>query len=462
MDSKKSLKRICFNKQIFIGVNDEGIKVTDRYKVIKTLGKGSYGVVYAVLNKTTNEKRACKVLSKKKVGEDFLREKDIMMKVNHPNIIKLYEIYEDPKFYYMVIELCTGGELFDRIIEKTENNTYYSEKEAAEIFKKLLLALSYCHDQGICHKDLKPENLLLATKEPDSEIKVIDFGLSQKITKGEKMKRKVGTAYYVAPEILKGNYGIKCDIWSAGVILYILLSGIPPFNGSTDTEIYKKISEMKFTFPSVPFDRISEEAKDLIKKMLTPEGERPTAAECLKHKWFDIASEKTEKIDFNLESFKTYVYGNKLKKAALTFIAERMKDQDVEKLKNKFMEMDKDKNGTISYEELKEGLSPYGLAENQIKEMFDLVDTDKSGAIDYTEFIASVLDVENNVKEAYIQEAFISMDTDNSGKISKEEFMKLFKINEGDAEMEELMKHINKIDENGDGEIDYDEFVKMI
>lgn len=183
--------------------------------------------------------------------EKFTLEINVMAKMDHQNIIKLYEIFEDNRYIYLVMEECTGGELFDRIIDRINKKKLFTEREAAVLFKQLMSCINYCHSQGICHRDLKPENLLFLTPADDSPLKVIDFGLSKIFDKKDnKMTTKVGTAYYVSPEVLQGNYDQSCDIWSAGVILYIILTGDPPFNGANDNEIYRKISQKKFTFPS--------------------------------------------------------------------------------------------------------------------------------------------------------------------------------------------------------------------
>jgi len=174
-----------------------------------------------------------------------------MIQIDHPNIIKLYEVYEDSRYVYLIMEECTGGELFDRIYDRITKKNLYTEKEAAAIFKQYMSAVCHCHSQQICHRDLKPENLLFLNNSPDSPLKVIDFGLSKIYTSdNHRMSTKVGTAYYVSPEVLEGNYDEKCDIWSSGVILYILLTGEPPFNGPNDNEIYRRISKKKFSFPS--------------------------------------------------------------------------------------------------------------------------------------------------------------------------------------------------------------------
>ena len=161
-----------------------------------------------------------------------------MKRQDHPNIVKLYEIYYDKARYYAVMEYCAGGELFDQIVKKP----YYSESDAAVVMKQLLSAVSYIHAMGITHRDIKPENLLLDSKE-GNQIKLVDFGSSQVLTKGQMLKERVGTPYYMAPEILAGSYNEKCDIWSCGVILFLLLSGETPFDGATDADILSNVSK---------------------------------------------------------------------------------------------------------------------------------------------------------------------------------------------------------------------------
>lgn len=183
--------------------------------------------------------------------DKFSLEISIMIEMDHPNIIKLYEVFEDNRYIYLIMEECVGGELFDRIIDRINKKKMFTEREAAVMFKQMMSAVCYCHSQKICHRDLKPENLLFLNTSDDSPIKVIDFGLSKLLDKKEsKMTTKVGTAYYVSPEVLAGNYDEKCDVWSSGVILYIMLTGDPPFNGANDNEIYRKIQAKKFSFPS--------------------------------------------------------------------------------------------------------------------------------------------------------------------------------------------------------------------
>ena len=456
---------VAFGKKNFVGKLD-GLFL-DKYDVIRQLGKGGYGKVYEVRNKKTGDIRACKHLSKLSIKnlKKFELEISILINSDHPNIIKLYEIFESQRSLYLVMQECKGGEVFDRIIEHIQKKEMYTEKDAANIFQKLMCSVEYCHNHGICHRDLKPENLLYLNegKEEDNPIKVIDFGLSQ-LFHGRRLSTKVGTAYYVAPEILKGDYTEKCDIWSAGVILYILLSGDPPFNGPDDASIYAKIANMNFSFPEKKWKNISNEAKDLISNMLCPENERYDAKRVLKHKWFENASNKNLS-DFNFDPKFLFQYQNSnyLKKLSLLFIASRLEDNEIKDLNEIFSAFDQDKDGQISIQELREGflqLKSNHLGEQKINNLFKSIDVDKNNRIDYTEFLAATISEKNYLKRERLFEAFCIFDKDGNGKITKEELMEVLKTEK--TKEKEIENYIKVVDINGDGKIDYTEFMKLM
>jgi calcium-dependent protein kinase len=457
---------IKFGKETFVG-KTEGLFL-DNYDVIRQLGKGGYGKVYEVKNKKSGDIRACKHLSKATIKnlEKFEREIEILIRSDHPNIIKLYEVFESQRSLYLVMEECKGGEIFDRIIQHIQKKEMYSEKDAATIFQQVMSAIEYCHNNGICHRDLKPENILYLNEgaEKDNPIKVIDFGLSQVISSDKKLSTKVGTAYYVSPEILLGEYTEKCDIWSAGVILYIFLSGDPPFNGSNDHAIYTKISKMKFTFPEKKWKNISNEAKDLISHMITPEKERYTARQVLSHPWFSNASTvPLSELNFDSSFFVDYEKSSELKKMTLLFIASRLDENEINDLKKSFEAIDNSKDGQITFEELKSGLiqlKSNKMNENEIKELFDLIDVDQNGKIDYTEFLAATLQKKNYLRNERLLEAFCMFDKDNSGQITKDELLQALKAEK--SQEKEVEKYIQAVDKNGDGKIDYKEFLDLM
>jgi calcium-dependent protein kinase len=230
-------------------------------------------VVRKCQHRETKEWYAIKSIRKAKVSkiEVLKREIDILREVDHPNIIRLKDVFEDQKYLHLITELCTGGELFDRIIEKTKSEAgHFSEQDAAKLIRDICDAIAYCHDvKQIVHRDLKPENFLYKTTADDSPIKIIDFGLSRhdNLNFGV-MKTKVGTPYYVAPEVLRREYTKSCDVWSIGVITYILLCGYPPFYGDSDNEIFESVKIGRYEFPSPEWDDISEDAKDFINSLL--------------------------------------------------------------------------------------------------------------------------------------------------------------------------------------------------
>jgi calcium-dependent protein kinase len=239
----------------------------------KELGHGHYGVVRKCMHRETGEWYAIKSIRKSKVSkiEVLKREIEILKEVKHPNIIELFEVYEDERYLHLVTEVCSGGELFDRIIAKTQSEEgHFSEHDAAMLVHDILDAIRYCHDEkGIVHRDLKPENFLFLTEAEDAPVKIIDFGLSRHDdTDLGIMQTKVGTPYYVAPEVLRREYTNSCDVWSIGVITYILLCGYPPFYGDSDTQIFESVKGGRFDFPSPEWDEISESAKDFVTQLL--------------------------------------------------------------------------------------------------------------------------------------------------------------------------------------------------
>ena len=459
-------KIIKFGKQLFIG--QLKCKVKDYYNIIKEIGKGANGKVYEVQNKKTKDIRACKFLPKSNIKESdlqkFRREIKILIKTDHPNIIKLYEVFETNKYLYLIMGRCYGGELFDKIINNIGSGKMYSEKIAANLLLQIMSAIDYCHKNGICHRDLKPENILFLNEgnEENNPIKVIDFGLSQILDK-DKLTSPVGTPYYVAPEILSGEYNQKCDIWSAGVILCILLTGEPPFNGPNNAIIYHKIKNFEYCF-SEKWKYISNEAKDLVSHMLVPQNMRYNASEVLAHPWFKIAQEDkiSNYLGLDLSFLKLYKKTNIFKKIIITFIASRLNDNEVNDLNKLFEIFDINNDGQISFEEFQQVFlnNKYtGINQDEIREIFNSIDTDKNGKIDYTEFIASCLQEKIFLNKERLNEAFSIFDKDNNGAITKDEIMRVLKINnEQNKEIEEIEEIMKSIDKNGDGVIDMKEF----
>jgi len=457
---------IKFNKETFI-TRTKG-RLTSKYKVLNELGNGSFGKVFRVENLISKEIYACKKMIKKKIKDmkTFNNEIDILSKCDHPNIIRLYEIIEGEKNINLIMEECKGGELFDRI--QIKNGKKLSEKEIAKIFKEIMIAVNYLHNRGICHRDLKPENILFLNKEEGSPIKLVDFGLGKifgdygKLYNNE-MKSTVGTIYYISPEVLKGKYDQFCDIWSCGVILYFMLSGELPFFGKNDDEVYDKILSMKIEFPEKQWKNINSDAIDLIKKMICNVSERLNAQQVLNHVWVQKTAPNTEGYinEVSKKTIKKYYSFNKIKKSIINFISSRLNDEEIEKLKNIFYEMDINKDGTITLDEMEQCLSKmFKNNKTYIENIFNEIDTNKSGRIEYTQFISALIEQETYLKNEKLKEVFEKLDKNKNGKISNSEFLEFLKLQKNEEKI--IDEYIKEFDLNGDGEIDYDEFLKMM
>ena len=471
---------IKINKESFVTIIKGDI--TQFYEVIKKIGEGSYGKIYKVKNKQSGDIRAMKQIMKSKIPniEKFQNEIKILSMVDHPNIVRLFEVIEDDKYFNLLQELCTGGELLEKM-----QRTQLKEKQIAKIFNQIMSAVAYCHEKGIAHRDLKLENILFASEAPDSPIKIIDFGFSVLLGKKDKdkdsndlkkfgfkrMKSKVGTLYYISPEIIKGNYDEKCDIWACGVILYILLCGYPPFSGNSDKEVYNIISQVKYDFNKPAWKNVSKYAKELIKNMLTPAKNRYTAIQVLNSKWFEVKlKDVDEKIKYyldykHLSKYKTY---NKFKQAILTFIASRLNSEESKKIRNIFCNMDEDKKGFITLEDFTKyiinecSIDLFLTDDEELKKAFQSVDIGHNNKIDYTEFLAANLDESIYLKQEKLKEAFRTFDINDTGAIKKEDIIRVLKLDN----LEDKNKIVNSIIEENDfdkdGKINFQDFMKIM
>eukprot|EP01068_Selenidium_serpulae_P017666 Selendium_serpulae@DN6395_c1_g1_i6.p1 len=343
----------------------DGTSIGDYYDInIGSLGKGSYGSVIKAKEKRSGAIRAVKIVNKPKIENitRLKREIQIMKRLDHPNIIKLFEVYEDTKNLYLVLELCTGGELFDRIIK----SGHFSERYAASLMKQVFNAIAYCHSNDVMHRDLKPENLLYADASPLSALKVIDWGFAARCPNNHKFSSVVGTPYYVAPEVLFGNYDKNCDIWSAGVVLYILLCGYPPFHGKDNQEILRKVKMGEYTFDPRHWKRVSEKAKALIRQMLMYDPRRRiSAASAQQHEWIlhytqpvpSVENTLSSKLGSDLmEKFKAFQRFNKMKKLAITCVAYQLSESEIGRLHEIFHALDKNGDGVLTASEIAHGM----------------------------------------------------------------------------------------------------------
>ncbi|EAZ17352.1 hypothetical protein OsJ_32875 [Oryza sativa Japonica Group] len=398
-------------------------EVRTTYSIGKELGRGQFGVTHLCTHKATGEKLACKTIAKRKLAnkedvDDVRREVQIMHHLSgQPNIVDLRGAYEDKHNVHLVMELCAGGELFDRIIARG----HYTERAAAALLRAIVGIVHTCHSMG----------------------------------EGEVFRDIVGSAYYIAPEVLKRKYGPEADIWSIGVMLYIFLAGVPPFWAESENAIFTAILRGQIDLASEPWPKISSGAKDLVRKMLNinPK-ERLTAFQVLNHPWIkedgDAPDVPLDNVVLNrLKQFRAM---NQFKKAALRIIAGCLSEEEIKGLKEMFKNIDKDNSGTITLEELKNGLAKQGtkFSDNEIEQLMEAADADGNGIIDYEEFVTATVHMNKMDREEHLYTAFQYFDKDNSGYITKEELEQALK-EQGLYDANEIKDVITDADSNNVG-----------
>jgi calcium-dependent protein kinase len=458
-----NLDSIKITKGNFINYKKDLIE--NDYIIGNVCGSGAFATVRKVKSKVSGQERALKIIKKQK-SQDSTRmylEVEILKKLVHPNIMQIFEFFEDKKNFYIISELCEGGELFDQILEKGS----FNENEAAWVMKQLMSAINYIHTNNIVHRDLKPENILLDMKK-NNIIKIIDWGNARFFEKNKKMNKVSGTPYYIAPEVLFEKYDEKCDVWSCGVIIYILLCGYPPFNGETNSEILNKIKTGKYVFPDEEWDNISEEAKNLISKMLEFDpSKRFSASDCLNHTWLTEHTKKNLDNKFSikcLNNMKKFHAERKLQQAALTFIVNHlMSKEEKNELLELFQAFDINGDGVLTQEEIFEGYkSILGEIEaiKEVERIMNEVDIDKSGTIDYNEFILAATNRHIIVNKEKLEATFRIFDRDGSGFISSDNIRSF--LGNSFTDQKALDAIIKEVDGNGDGEISLTEFKEMM
>jgi len=443
------------------------------YRMIKELGEGAFGKVFLVEHRTTHIRRAVKEIDKSKAEKSgaskFIAEVEILSRLDHPHILKLNELYEDTLRYYVVSELLTGGELFDYVIKLG----HLSEATAAKIMHQVLSGVTYCHQNGIVHRDLKPENLLLESTPQEGKeiiIKMIDFGTSSLFSSATHLHKKIGTPYYIAPEVLNMDYTEKCDVWSCGVILYILLSGYPPFPGKSNEDIMRKVRIGQFHFNHSEFNTVSAEAKTLIRNMLVMDQRTRISAEAaLQDPWITRHTAQgplTSPLTLaSLENLKHFRADEKLKQAALSFITSQLLTQEqTAQIRDVFRSLDRNGDGRLSKEELMQAYRQHNTEEQTqeiVENVMRKVDVDKNGYIDYSEFLAASISHQTLTSKANLDQAFHLFDKDGSGKISIQEVKEILGGDQqvSDSAWQQIMK---EVDANSDGEIDLKEFISMM
>ena len=442
-------------------------KAEENYKVICKLGKGSFGSVYKVIYIKSSNIRAMKVIKKSSINYQdderiFLKEIEILAKTEHPNIIKIIEYYKDEINYYIITEYISGGELYE-VISKCNK---FNESKAAYIMRQILSALNYLHSFGIVHRDIKPENMLVE-KSSDKDlinIKLIDFGTSNYVTEKKNLTLKVGSPYYIAPEVLKKNYNKKCDIWSAGIILYIMLIGKLPFHGKNTEELFNNIKKGVFDKTCEEWNSISNDAKDLILKMLeyNPE-KRFSAQECLDHTWIKTLAKNTKSnlVPGVLKNIYNLNAREKLQQATIAYIVHNLNsNKEIEELKKVFQTMDLNNDGMLNYNEIKTAFQKYFgvVSEVKINKIIEEMDNNSDGIISYEEFLRVAVNQSIFLDEKNLRLAFDMFDINKDGKLSREELKQV--LDTSNFKYIDILIQI--IDNNKDGFISFEEFCQLM
>jgi calcium-dependent protein kinase len=451
----------------------------ENYTKDSVLGEGSFGTVYKVKHIQLKIDRAMKEIKRnpKNISKDteieIMNEINILKQMDHPNIVKIFEFFIQPNAFYLVTEFCSGGELFNRIVEKGP----FSEEFTAFIMYQIFSSVFYCHSMGIIHRDLKPENILIDSidkKNNFMRIKIIDFGTAKIYEKGSIEKKIIGSSYYIAPEVLNKNYTEKCDLWSCGVIMYILLAARAPFEGKTDQDIMARIMTGKYDMTIPQLSKISTEAKQLINSLLQKDPSKRINAElAMNHIWFKkfqtrdklnlITSDKMKYIN----NMKIHRKSNVLQSAALAYLVHNFTQlNSVQELYKLFNWVDYNGDGKITKEELVKGFREFwGIEsdnlEDEVDKIFLNIDDDLNGHIECEEFVRAGIDKNIFLTDDILRFAFRYFDRDGSGEITPDEIKSVFFQNniQSDSNIDRKLKKIfGEVDVNNDGKISFEEF----
>ena len=465
---------LSISNRLFINEIDQSPE--KKYKIIKTLGHGSYGDVFLATNIYSKEKVAIKKIYKS--SEDLLSDGEIVDEIkilknlSHPDIVKIIEFYGTDEAYYIVNEYCSGGELFEKAVG------YLSETQISVIFKQILSGLSYLHSNNIVHRDLKLENILISDKEYVEmtgeeyfDIKIIDFGNARIFDKNLTGNSIVGSSYYIAPEVFKRNYNRECDLWSAGVILYMLIVGSPPFDGKSDKQIMSSIKTGIFNKQKERWVNASLEVKDLISKLLVYEpSKRLTANEALQHPWFKITNSNIlyynipkHEIMLCIQNLLSYNIKSKFEELILAYIVHILpKQKDVKTAIKLFKLVNTKGDGRLQKDELRKALLNFVSEEylQNFDKIFYLLDADNNGIIEYEEFLRATLDKKKILTENYLKYAFSYFDRESKGYITKDQIKSFFEDPKIDDNL--LQCIFEEIDLDKDGKIYFQDFKNIM
>lgn len=432
------------------------------YLIENKIFEGRCGAVYEAINKMTQEKRAIKFIpidhSESSSAKSICHEVNILMELDHINIIKIVDAYLENKYLNIVTELCIGGNILERIVEETS----FSENKAAELTMQINSALIYIHKQGIVHRNISPETVLFENRSPNSVLKLVSFGKSKHNDRAIKTLAKNTYTIYTAPEVISGEVNTKSDVWSLGVLLYVMLSGLTPFEECKEDEIMIEVATQEVSFESKIWKKTSPEAVDLIKKMLEKKHEKRISAKQIKdHPWIkkytssDTQYKRISKC--STRNLSQMMHTSKFKKSIQSFMLRKLTfSSEITKLNSIFRSIDENGDGVLAVDEIKKGFETANIIIKNFDELFSKIDVDENGTVSYSEFILAFVDWEKELSTEKLQNAFKCFDKNGDGLISESELMEIFGSPGLPADF--FKEYIKEADLNNDGFIDFEEF----
>jgi calcium-dependent protein kinase len=429
-----------------------------KYEYQSLIGSGAFGKVRLYLDRDSKTfKYAIKTIKKnifkRHSIESIKREVNILRSLDHPNIVKYFETYEDECYLHIVMEYIAGDNLFRVLTD--QKGFKFTERTISKIMTCLLKAVLFLHHNGIIHRDIKPENIVFVEPNNFNALKLIDFGLSIQ-QNAKKDNRRVGTPYYMSPEMVRGNFNYASDVWSIGVILFIMVTGKQPFRGKSKEEVFEKIKKGNYDKNTLNRAKCSKEVKDLIKKMLVTEYSKRITVECaLDHIWFkQFENNKNINLVVDeeiIESLKQFQYQNIFQKEIRYYLAKLCSDKEIIKLKHAFLAIDKDNSGEIEYEEIPKIFSELNIkaSDTELKNIFSSMDFHCDGKVNYSEFLAATISTINFNKEEKLWSAFKYFDTTDSGYITFDSVMDALKNSGVIIDEEGLTQTFNELQKKG-------------
>jgi calcium-dependent protein kinase len=434
------------------------------------------GAVSVVRHRSTGQQYALKTIQLNRISDQFIKELrneiEILRRLDHPHIVRAFDVFESKRRVFLILELCTGGDLTSRGPQP--------EPRAARIASEIVSSVACMHSQGICHRDLKMENILFEDSSPESHVKLIDFGLSKIYLKGsKKLKGMTGTLYSMAPEVMNGCfYDESCDMWSVGVLVYILLSGCMPFDCRSRECLEQSLNVGQYSLQGRAWAGKSDLARSFIRSLIAKDPKkRLTAMAAMQHPWIQmhlkgsisshlcVAAGGADAVNSPIapgavaRSMKHYAAYNKLKKLALMAIAHRSDVREIQSLRDAFVVYDASGEGTISLKEFRTVLASQGYSPEDIFQLFQGVDEDHDGLIHYSEFLAATIETMGVLEEERLADAFDLLDSDGSKEITKENLRQLLGKDAVHYDLEAIMASVDK---NNSGGCTFEEFKQLM